>query len=78
MGIPEFDEGRAILRGPGMFQRFDVPDEGERLADASLDPDTALLIPRRADASRALLVKQMAYHHVAQGTLAGEPYMVSF
>ena len=73
-----FDEHRAVLRGPGMFPRFDVPDDGERLADAGLDPHTALIVPQRNGSSRALIVKQIAYHHVAQGRLAGEPYMVSF
>jgi len=73
-----FDARRAILRGPDQFQRFDVPDEGERLADAGLDADAALLVAERGGESRALIVKQMAYHHLAQGTLAGEPYLVSF
>jgi hypothetical protein len=73
-----FDERRAILRGPDQFQRFDVPGGGEPLADAGLDPDSALLVPERGGESRALIVKQMAYHHLAQGTLAGEPYLVSF
>jgi len=26
----------------------------------------------------ALVTRQMAYHHVAQGELAGEPWMVTF
>jgi hypothetical protein len=26
----------------------------------------------------ALVTDQMAYHHVAQGEIAGEPWMVSF
>jgi hypothetical protein len=73
-----FDERRAILRGPDQFPRFDVPDGGERLADAGLDPRAALLVVQRGGQSRALVVRQMAYHHVAQGTLAGEPWMVSF
>ena len=73
-----FDESRAILRGPDQFPRFDVADGGERLADAGLDRQAALLVVERGGRSRALVVRQMAYHHVAQGTLAGEPWMVSF
>ncbi|MAG37174.1 MAG: hypothetical protein CL878_13150, partial [Dehalococcoidia bacterium] len=69
-----FDAGRARLRGPGMFLRFNVPDEGDLLADLRLDADTPLLVVERGGKRRALSVRQIAYHHLAQGQLAGEPY----
>ncbi|MFQ5553604.1 MAG: DUF3179 domain-containing (seleno)protein [Thermoplasmata archaeon] len=76
--LAEFDAGRARLQEPDLFQRFQVPEEGEPLADANLDPAEMLLIVERGDARRAFLVRQMAYHHLAQGRLNGEPYLVSF
>jgi hypothetical protein len=39
--------------------------------------DDHLMITGRNDWMLALLTKQMVYHHVAQGEIAGEPWMVS-
>ena len=39
---------------------------------------TDLIIVERGGESRALTVRQMAYHHLAQGRPKGEPYLVSF
>lgn len=61
-----------------MFQRFRVPGEAEPLQSARLSADTELIVFARGDASRALLLAEMAYHHLAQGELGGEPYLVSF
>jgi hypothetical protein len=74
----EFDAARAILRGPNLFPPFEPRGEGERLAQAGLPPGETLLVFSRGDQSRALMVTQMAYHHVARGRLAGEPYVVTF
>lgn len=76
--LAEFDAERAWLREPDLFQRFRVPDRGVPLADAKVDPDEMLLVVERARARRAFLVTEMAYHHVAQGELGGEPYLLSF
>ena len=73
-----FDPERADFSGPDMFQRFEVPDEGELLRDVGLNGDDVIIIVERKGERRALLVKQLAYHHLAQGELAGEPYLVSF
>ena len=48
------------------------------LVSAGLDPKEALIIVERGGARRALSLRQMAFHHLAQGELAGEPYAVSF
>ncbi len=78
MGASEFDPTRAMLREPDMFRRFEVPGKGEPLAGAGLAADTDLIIIERGGEARALIARQMAYHHLAQGKLAGEPYLVSF
>jgi hypothetical protein len=75
MGI---DSSRAILKGPDHFLRFNVPEHGEALASLGLPEDKMLLVIERRGEQRAFLLEQMAYHHLAQGTLAGEPYLVSF
>lgn len=76
--LADFDAERAWLRGPDLFQRFRVPDRGVPLANAKVDPNAMLLVAERARARRAFLVTEMAYHHLAQGELGGEPYLVSF
>ena len=73
-----FDATRAQLKAPDFFKRFRVPDQAEALADAKLSPDDWLLVIERGGLRRAFDLNHMAYHHVAQGVLAGEPYLVSF
>ena len=48
------------------------------LQSAQLANDIELLAFERGGERRVLLVEEMHYHHIAQGELAGEPYMVSF
>jgi hypothetical protein len=61
------------------FEPFVVPSgAGVPLASLGLAADTELLVFSRGGQSRALLAREMAYHHVAQGELAGQPYLVSF
>ncbi len=77
----DFSRQRAHLKGPDWFKRFAVPEDdgaGESLNEAGLTPATELLLFERGGETRALLVRQMAYHHVAQGRLRGEPYVVTF
>ena len=73
-----FDSDRAILKGPDQFKRFNVTGNGVSLNEANLKSKEVLLVFERSGERRALLQKQMVYHHVAQGELAGEPYIVSF
>ena len=76
-----FHRQRAHLKGPDWFKRFSVPSSaaaGTPLADSGLHPGTELLLWERGGETRALTVRQMAYHHVAQGELGGEPYVVTF
>lgn len=51
---------------------------GELLALGHVLPDQRLLVAEREGGVIALDMKQMGYYHVAQGELAGEPWMVGF
>ncbi len=73
-----FDTARAQLKEPDMFERYRVPDRGGLLREAGLSNDTALMLVERSGERRAFLLRQLTYHHLAQGKLANEPYMVSF
>lgn len=73
-----FDAQRAMLKGPDLFSRFLAAPAALRLSAAHLPPSEQLLVFARAGEERALLVRQMAYHHVAQGELAGEPFLITF
>ena len=76
-----FDPARAILSDTPMFDAF-YPTSTTRLADALDDrvvrDDTGVLVMDVAGQKLALVTRQMSYHHVAQGELAGEPWMVTF
>ena len=67
-----------LLRIGFFFQPFTVPARGRPLAAANLNADAEIVLIERGHERRALLATEMAYHHVAQGELAGERYLVSF
>ena len=48
------------------------------LAGAKLKGDTELLAFERGGQRRAVLISQVMYHHVVQGEIAGEPYLVTY
>jgi hypothetical protein len=73
-----FEIQRALLKGPDLFSRFTVSQSATALSKAHLPDREQLLVFERAGEKRALLVRQMAYHHVAQGELAGEPFLIAF
>ena len=76
--VETFDASRARLSKPDIFKRFRVPDEGRPLAELKWSEDQDILVLERGDQRLAFLVSQMTYHHLAQGKLAGQPYLVSF
>ncbi|GMR10519.1 MAG: hypothetical protein BMS9Abin28_1340 [Anaerolineae bacterium] len=78
MATDSFDISRASIMGPDGFQRFRVPERGKPLKTAGLSPSTELIVVERNGERRALVTREMAYHHLAQGHLGGEPFMVSF
>lgn len=76
-----FDLDRALITDTTRWRPFDVTETRplqEALAAGHLHEDTPLLVFEGPAGPMALLVEQMAYHHVAQGKMAGEPWMVSF
>ncbi len=73
-----FDPARAKLRGRSLFPPLAVKGEGEALADSGLAADDELIVIERGGAKISFVLREMAYHHVAQGELGGEPYLVSF
>jgi hypothetical protein len=90
--VRDFDPTRAHLLATDDFPPFNVEaaDEGplhDVLAANEIPADTELVVTerRRSDtngghemAPLAFVVRQLAFHHVAQGETAGEPWMVSF
>ncbi len=60
------------------FEPFQVPSQGIPLASLDLSRDLELIIFSRGSMMRALVAREMAYHHAAQGELNGQPYIVSF
>ncbi|MEM8856768.1 MAG: hypothetical protein AAGD96_00515 [Chloroflexota bacterium] len=48
------------------------------LKRANLSPKTELISFEVKGERRVLLVYEMIYHHICQGELAGEPYLVTF
>ena len=73
-----FDASRAWLKQPDMFVRLRASQDGEPLSSVRLPADAELLVVERGGERRALGAREMAYHHLAQGELAGEPYLVSY
>ena len=73
-----FDVRLAQLRHPDLFERYRVPAQCESLRDAGLSGDKPVMVVERSGESLAFLIHQLTYHHLAQGELAGHPYMVSF
>jgi hypothetical protein len=78
---PGFDVNRAMLRDGSRFTPFLVEESQllrEALEEGLVDDDTPILVVERGGQRLALMTREMTFHHVAQGELAGEPWMVSF
>ena len=71
------NRGRAIGRKKFQFKPF-YTKNAIPLTSADLDPNEDLLVFERAGGNFALILRQMVYHHIAQGKTNGEPYLVSF
>jgi len=72
------DAWRAMLKNPDLFSRFVDPDVARKLAEVTMPGDEKMIVFERSGDKRALLVRQMACHHAAQGELAGEPFLITF
>jgi hypothetical protein len=75
--MAQYDTSK-LIRIEFFFRSFTVPSRGQPLVSANLQADTEVILFERGPERRTLLASEMAYHHVAQGELAGEPYLVSF
>lgn len=72
------DRSKAVLKRAGFqFAPF-RPRAGKSLQSSGLPPDTDILVIARQGERHAFTMREMAYHHIAQGEIAGEPYLVSF
>ena len=79
--VPGFDPDRAILREQPSYLPFRVTETqslADALKDGAVERDTPMLVMQHEGATFALITNQMAYHHVAQGNLLGEPWLVTF
>ena len=76
----EIDRSRLLIlaKKDFLFEPFRFPNQSIRLDKTQLESDAELIVVERGGLYRAFLAREMAYHHVAQGELAGEPYLVSF
>lgn len=78
----DFDVERAVRYDSTVYVPFRVQNPRPlitALEGGELHPQTSLLVMDHPAAGKlALVTDQMAYHHVAQGEIAGEPWMVSF
>ena len=73
------DRSRAWLPRRGfLFQPFNVHGDGFSLAAMRFPGETELILFERGGQVCALLAQEMAYHHAAQGSLAGMPFLVTF
>ncbi len=76
-----FDVERAFLGSNPIFTPLRDPEFvslRQALRDGELEEDTPILVFEAGDRTLTMLTRQMSYHHVAQGEMAGEPWMVTF
>jgi hypothetical protein len=71
------DYSKAFAKKDFQFIPF-LPKTAVPLVSTKLRPDEDILILERGGERYAFILTQMAYHHIAQGALAGQPYLVSF
>jgi hypothetical protein len=76
-----FDVHRAIFWAEPNFVPLRNPEWiplEEALGRGTVERDTPVVVFEAGGETLVLVSSQMAYHHVAQGEVAGEPWMVSF
>lgn len=78
--VEDFDPERALFFAQPNFTPLRNP-EWRPLDDVVGDEvaeDTPVLVFEAGGETLVLVSSQMSYHHVAQGEMAGEPWMVTF
>lgn len=76
-----FDTGRAILWESRNFDPLRNPEWvslRQARKDDHVSDETPVLVFEVGGETLVLVTSQMSYHHVAQGDLKGEPWMVTF
>ena len=77
----DFDIDRLWSVDSTIFVPFHVTETRplvDALNDGTVDDDTPMLILERNGGVLSLVTTQAAYHHIIQGEMNGEPWMVSF
>lgn len=78
---PGFDIDRFSNAGNGWFETFYVEQTSslrQALDDRKLSADTRMLVLETGGGRLALVTDQMAYHHLAQGTVEGKHWLATF
>ena len=79
--VDGFDTERALFWAEPNFVPFRDPEweslRGARRANSVAD-DTPVIVFEVGGQTLVFVTSQMSYHHVAQGEMAGEPWMVTF
>jgi hypothetical protein len=76
-----FDISRFSNAGEGWFETFYVEETyplRDTLAAGAVHADTSVLVTETADGPLALVTDQMAYHHIAEGSVGGKDWMATF
>jgi hypothetical protein len=71
----------AVMARVNIFERMFRPVVGPQFvaaSDAAVDDDDMVLAVRVVDQARAYPVRTLAYHHLLNDTLAGEPLIVTY
>ena len=79
--MSEFDAHRALLVRRDIFAPFRVTSTRllrDALSSGSVHEGAPVLVVERDAATMVLLRRHLTYHHVAQGEVEGEPWMVSY
>ncbi len=76
--MKKIDRSNTFISDKWQFDPFQVPQKGEPLKGMNLPDEYELLVAERNGERRAFSVREMAYHHIAQGTLGGEPFLAVF
>ncbi|MEM7798177.1 MAG: hypothetical protein AAF633_03215 [Chloroflexota bacterium] len=81
MTTAEFDAERAVLSEKAIFEPLVINDKNGKtrpLSKSGLPQEAQIIIAERNGQQITFLLRHLSYHHLAQGELAGQPYMVSF
>lgn len=76
-----FDISRFSNAGEGWFETFYVEETyalRDALAAGTVHAGTSVLVTETAEGPLALVTDQMAYHHIAEGSVGGKDWMATF